>query len=216
MSLDLKIDFKQLPKKLQIALGVIAFNLLFFLFGTGLVDSLVDDYQGEERAARSRVEDAQKQTRALEQDLKMVQDNRQRYESIVARGMIGDQNRLAAVRLLETLRELHRIRSLDYQFEPAAAVASTGAETKDYDITRTNVMLDFQAVIDSDVFAFARRLDETFPGAVVVNSIKIARVGDPDPDIVKAVGEGDGVTLVKGTLGFAWRTANLRAEAQKK
>ncbi|MBF0305765.1 MAG: hypothetical protein HQL41_08975 [Alphaproteobacteria bacterium] len=216
MSLDLKIDFKQLPKKLQIALAVIAFDVLFFLFGTGFIDGLLEEYQGEERAARGRVETAQKDTRTAEQDLKMVQDNRQRYESIVARGMIGDQNRLAAVRLLETLREIHRIRNLDYQFEPAATVASTGPETKDYEITRTNVMLDFQAVIDADVFEFARRLDETFPGAVVVNAIKISRVGDPSDEILKAVAEGDGVTLVKGTLGFAWRTANLKPQAANK
>ena len=54
----------------------------------------------------------------VDEDLAYIAANQAAYDALLARGLVAEQDRLAAARLLEQLRDRHGLHVVRYSFSP--------------------------------------------------------------------------------------------------
>ena len=86
---------------------------------------MVYGYAGNQLSVRDRLasglQNLNYERTTVAEDLAFIEANQTSYEMLLERGLMAEQDRLAAARLLEQLRARHRVTGIHYSFSPQRA-----------------------------------------------------------------------------------------------
>ncbi len=179
-----------------------------------LASGVIYGYAGNQVSLRDRVAAGLRSLNAerttVTEDLAYLQANEASYEVLLAHGLLAEQDRLAAARLLEQLRARHRVTALHYSFSPQREAPLGPGRLAQMTLLSTDVTIDMTGVTDLDLLAFARALAEELAGDVRVVAFSLERRPAALPDLLLRLRAGEPVDLVDGRLQLEWRAVRWR------
>ncbi len=192
-------------RALRTPLILLGVNLVAGVLAAGVVY----DYAGHQLSSRHRVvtalHDLNSQRTTVAENLAFLHANQASYEMLLGHGLLAEQDRLAAARLLEQLRVRHRVNSIHYSFSPQRAAPLGPGRLAQMTLLSSDVTIDLTGVTDLDLLAFARGVANQLPGDVRVVGFSLERRSAVEPDLLARLRAGQPVDLVDGRLQFEWR-----------
>ncbi|MFA7430099.1 MAG: hypothetical protein WCZ23_08075 [Rhodospirillaceae bacterium] len=203
-------DFlRHLPRGSRIALGIITMTAVVALGALPFAFSAVDEAEAALRRLRAETNQTRGQAQQAALDYAYVQDNSGRYKDALARGVLDEQDRLAArQRMDELMNDAYLVRMA---YEMAAAESKPGPGG--YQIVSTPIKMEVASMLDRDIFVLLQSLETAFPGYGVVRGFRIARQDPVTEDALRRVTAGEPVPFLTGTVTFDWRSAQPPAGA---
>ena len=71
-------------------------------------------------------------------------------------------------------------------------------------VVRSDVVLDFSALSDEDVYGFLQSLQQDLPGAVKVTNMMLTRTNKVTDDQLRAIADRGRASMVKANIKFTW------------
>ncbi len=136
------------------------------------------ELQGQQvalRAAHARQQQGQTEARLIAQHLDA-------YQALIARGFIGEENRLAWIEAVHLANQDARLYGLTYTLSPrtAAPAALAGG----LPLKQTRMVLKMPVLVETDLPRFLDSLRVRAPGLFRVSSCRLARLSDAPPQPV--------------------------------
>ncbi|HQS81415.1 MAG TPA: hypothetical protein PKV42_03035 [Thiobacillus sp.] len=136
------------------------------------------DLQGQQAAlgaAHARQQQGQTEARLIAQHLDA-------YHALIARGFVGEENRLAWIEAVHLANQDARLYGLTYTLSPrtAAPAALAGG----LPLKQTRMVLKMPLLVETDLPRFLDALRVRAPGLFRVSSCRLARLSDAPPQPV--------------------------------
>jgi hypothetical protein len=197
-------------RALRIPLILLGVNLIGGLIAAGIVYG----YAGSQASLRDRLAAAMHslnhERATVDEDLAYIEANQAAYDALLARGLVAEQDRLAAARLLEQLRDRHGLHVVRYSFSPQREAALGEGRLAQMTLLTTEVTIDMTGLVDLDLLAFASAVAEGFSGDVRVVGLSLQRRFDAGPGLLARLRARERVDVVEGRLQLEWRTLRWR------
>jgi hypothetical protein len=197
-------------RALRIPLILLGLNLI----GGVLVAAVVYGYAGGQASLRDRLAAAMHslnhERATVDEDLAYIEANQPAYEALLARGIVAEQNRLAAARLLEQLRDRHGLHVVRYSFSPQREAPLGEGQLAQMTVLTTEVSIDMTGVTDLDLLAFVDSVTDSFSGDVRVVGLSLQRRFDAVPSLLARLRAKERVDVVEGRLQLEWRALRWR------
>jgi hypothetical protein len=197
-------------RALRIPLILLGLNLI----GGVLVTAVVYGYAGGQASLRDRLAAAMHslnhERATVDEDLAYIEANQAAYEALLARGLVAEQDRLAAARLLEQLRDRHGLHVVRYSFSPQREGPLGEGGLAQMTILTTEVSIDMTGVTDLDLLAFVDSVTDSFSGDVRVVGLSLQRRFDAVPSLLARLRAKERVDVVEGRLQLEWRALRWR------
>jgi hypothetical protein len=197
-------------RALRIPLILLGLNLI----GGVLVAALVFGYAGGQASLRDRLAAAMHslnhERATVDEDLAYIEAHQGAYEALLAGGLVAEQDRLAAARLLEQLRDRHGLHVVRYSFSPRREAPLGQGRLAQMTLLTTEVTVDMTGVTDLDLLAFVNSVGDSFSGDVRVVGLSLQRRFDAAPSLLARLRAGERVDMVEGRLQFEWRVLRWR------
>jgi hypothetical protein len=193
------------PRALRTPLILLGLNLAV----AGLAAGVVYGYTDSQESLRNRLAGAMRnlnyQRASVVDDLAYLDANRAEYDALLERGLVGNQDRLAAAQLLEQLSQRHGLDGIRYSFSPEQTAPLGTGRLAPMTLLTTAVVVDMTGLTDVDLLGFARAVADRFPGDVRITALDLERRQAVDRDLLGRTRAGERVVLVEGRLQFDWR-----------
>jgi hypothetical protein len=197
-------------RALRIPLVLLGLNLI----GGVLVAAVVYGYAGGQASLRDRLAAAMHslnhERATVDEDLAYIEANQPAYEALLARGLVAEQDRLAAARLLEQLRDRHGLHVVRYSFSPQREAPLGEGQLAQITVLTTEVSIDMTGVTDLDLLAFVDSVTDSFSGDVRVVGLSLQRRFDAVPSLLARLRAKERVDVVEGRLQLEWRALRWR------
>jgi hypothetical protein len=197
-------------RALRIPLVLLGLNLI----GGVLVAAVVYGYAGDQASLRDRLAAAMHslnhERATVDEDLAYIVANQAAYEALLARGLVAEQDRLAAARLLEQLRDRHGLHVVRYSFSPQREAPLGEGQLAQITVLTTEVSIDMTGVTDLDLLAFVDSVTDSFSGDVRVVGLSLQRRFDAVPSLLARLRAKERVDVVEGRLQLEWRALRWR------
>lgn len=173
----------------------------------------LDDYAAQVQQQTAEVDAAlfslRRDIRELRGDSTFVADKMPEYHALRQKGFLEPQSRLQAAGLLESLALNHKINELKYEFRPEERHKLT-VPRSEVEVVSTTMMLQLNALLDEDVFAFLEAVTQRLRGHVAIRGFRIGRTEEDLGGILKRVAAGTRPSSVTAQLVIDWTTMSVR------
>jgi hypothetical protein len=149
----------------------------------------------------------------LDMDIVNVKQQREKlleqkdiFEKLKRQGFFTPQNRIVARDRIEEIRELSSVLSARYTIKPALLESNREIKKAGHIILSSPFHIEIEALDDADIFRFIYLLQTSFPGHVSFDDIVIDKTEEVTESVLRNIGSGVPVVLVKADLDFTWRT----------
>jgi hypothetical protein len=174
-----------------------------------LVVAVVYGYAGNQVSLRDRLasglQSLNSRRTTVAEDLAFIEANGASYQALLERGLLAEQDRLAAARVLERLRARHRVNGIRYSFSPQRSAPLGPGRLARITLLSTELTIEMTGVTDLDLLAFAQGVADELQGDVRVIAFSLERRSEALPDPLARLRAGAPVDLVAGRLQLEWR-----------
>ena len=132
----------------------------------------VQHQQAALNAAHARQQQGQTEARLIAQHLDA-------YRALIARGFVGEENRLAWIEAVHLANQDARLYGLTYTLSPRAAAPPPLAGG--LPLKQTRMVLKMALLVETDLPRFLDALHARAPGVFRVNRCRLARITDAPP-----------------------------------
>lgn len=108
----------------------------------------------------------------------LIEQHRDAYQALVARGFVGPENRLAWLEAVQQANRDARLYGLDYSLEPRTVVQQPDLTVP---LGQTVMRIRMPMLVEDDLANFLSALQQRSTGIFRVRSCQIARSGDGAP-----------------------------------
>lgn len=136
------------------------------------------DLQGQQKAldaARARAQQGQREARQIAQHLDA-------YHAMIARGFVGEENRLAWIEAVHLANQDARLYGLTYTLSPRTAAPASLAGG--LPLKQTRMVLKMPMLVETDLPHFLDALRTRAPGLFRVSRCRLSRITDAAPQPV--------------------------------
>lgn len=184
--------------------------LLGVNLGLGLLTAgVVYGYAGTQFSRRDHLTSAMQglsqQRASVVDDLAYIEANQTAFDTLLEQGLLAEQDRIEAARLLEQLGRRHHLNDIRYSFSPQRSAPLGGGRLAQMTLLTTEVTIEMTAVLDVDLLSFARAVRAHLPSDVRVTGLTIERRHDAGPDLLARLRAAERVDVVSGQLQLEWR-----------
>jgi hypothetical protein len=123
-------------------------------------------------AARARQHQGQTEARLIEQHLDA-------YHALMARGFVGEENRLAWIEAVQLANRDARLYGLSYTLSPRAAAPA--ALASGLPLNQTRMVVKMPLLVETDLPRFVAALRARAPGVFRVDRCRLSRLSDAPP-----------------------------------
>ncbi|MHB1083788.1 MAG: hypothetical protein ACYCZA_02975 [Thiobacillus sp.] len=138
------------------------------------------------RAALQRQQTALNAARARQQqgqtEARMIAQHINAYHALIARGFIGEENRLAWIEAVQLANQDVRLYGLTYTLSPRVAAPPTLAGG--LPLKQTRMVVNMPLLVETDLPRFLDALRARAPGIFRVNQCRLSRITDAPPQAV--------------------------------
>lgn len=157
-------------------------------------------------ALKSKISQIRSDTFQLEDNYKLIQEQKFDYENLVQAGYFNTQDRLAFRRRMTDIQRYTQVLRASFDIAPAGIEANEKIKAAEHVILKSPVSVDIEALDDVDFYNFLFWLENGFPGHSQITSLNIKREEDVDDQTLRAIGSGTDLTMITGSVKFDWRT----------
>jgi hypothetical protein len=215
-----EIKIPDLPKPVQISIGVIGASLVLFVTLLFTLGSARDTAQSDVVRLRNDLQAVQSNLRQSKEDFDFIVANQSRFESLMGGDKLVPHTRRTAIRQMQSLASEAGLSELNYNFQAAAALTPDAVAQQPksnlYRVYVENIELTLGAPIDQGFYSFLAAAHDDFPGSMVVTEIDMSRAPVVTKEALNSVSRGDDSGLVKGKIRYSWRTAQQNQQDSKK
>jgi hypothetical protein len=215
-------EFKipNLPKPVQISLGVIGVSLVLFVVLMFTLGDALDTAQADASRLRNDMLAIQKNLKQSKEDFDFILANKERYETLISGEKLIPHTRRTAIRQMQSLASQAGLSSLNYNFQAAGSLTPEAVAQQPksalYRVYVENIELTLGAPLDQVFYAFIAAAFDDFPGSMVVTEFEIERAPSITKEELNKVSRGEDSGLVKGKIKYSWRTAQQNQQDSKK
>jgi hypothetical protein len=123
-------------------------------------------------AARARQQQGQTEARLIAQHLDA-------YQALIARGFVGEENRLAWIEAVQLANRDARLYGLSYTLSPRAAAPA--ALASGLLLNQTRMVVKMPLLVETDLPSFVDALYARAPGVFRVDRCRLSRLSDAPP-----------------------------------
>lgn len=123
-------------------------------------------------AARARQQQGQTEARLIAQHLDA-------YHALMARGFVGEENRLAWIEAVQLANRDARLYGLSYTLSPRAAAPA--ALASGLPLNQTRMVVKMPLLVETDLPRFVDALRARAPGVFRVDRCRLSRISDAPP-----------------------------------
>lgn len=161
--------------------------LLFAAVGMSAAGILWSSMQDTEaRADLQRQQAALDATRARQQqgqmEARLIAQHLDAYQALIARGFVGNENRLAWIEAAQLANQDALLYGLTYTLSPRAAAPATLASG--LPLKQTRMVVKMPLLVETDLPRFLDALRARAPGLFRVSQCRLSRIGDAPPQPV--------------------------------
>ena len=200
-------------RALRTPLILLGINLGSAVLAGGVVYGYADQQAARHDGLTATLQQLSQQRATAVEDLAYIEANRSAFDELLEGGLLADQDRLAAARLLEELARRHGLNGIRYSFDPQRAAPLGPGRLAEMTLLTTTIAIEMTAVLDRDVLAFARSAAAQLPGEVRVTGLRLERHEETGPNLLARLRDGVRVHLVAGRLQLDWRTLRWQGAA---
>ena len=130
---------------------------------------------------------AEQTLQRLNTEKKLIQQYRGAYQTLVARGFIGAENRLAWLEAVQQANRDARLYGLDYSLEPRAPVSASGLASPSSQLAKVSLLgqtvmkLRMPVLVEDDLTHFLDALQQRTPSLFRIRACQITRGVDTAP-----------------------------------
>lgn len=156
--------------------------------------------------ARSDLETKREEIKKLKLEYVLLQSQLRSYKELEAKGFFNDQNRVKAQESFEKLRNISGVLKAKYDIQAGIRVEDAKAKEANYVVLKSPVTVELDSLDDGDIYSFVKLIQERFPGKVDIATINVTKNEKMTSGILRKIGSGEPVTMVKSKIEFDWRT----------
>lgn len=193
--------------------SVIITLLLLTLLSAGgaylLYDYLIplkETKEAEVSKVQAEIEAKRAEVAKLKEEFILLQIQLRKFKELEAKGFFNNQNRVKAKESFAELGVLAGVLNTRYQIDSGILTDVRQASEANSVIVKSPVTLNIDSLDDVDVMTFIKGLQEKFPGSVDFTAVELERTEDLDADVLKKIGRGDPIIMVRAKITFDWRT----------
>jgi hypothetical protein len=199
---------------LRTPLILLGINLAVGVLTAGVVYGYGDDQLSRRDRLTSALQTLSYHRATVAEDQAYIEANQAAYDALIAGGLLAEQDRLEAARLLELLGRQHGLHGIRYSFSPQRSAPLGPGRLAQTTLLTTEVAIEMTAALDLDLLAYARSVAARLPGDVRVIGFSLERRYDVDPDLLGRLRAGQRVDVVAGRLRLEWRALRGRGAAE--
>lgn len=192
----------------------IVYFILFLLVLVGGSGYLIYDYlvpmreQADQELSNTKaaVQAKYNEVAKMKEEFILLQSQLRDFKELEARGFFDDQNRAKASDAFNKLADRVGILKASVSFASGDVVANDLATLAKQMVIKSHGVVDVESLDDVDVYTLLKYMQEKYPGNIDVTSLKLERDGVFDINMIRSIGRGDPVPMVKGSFEFDWRT----------
>ncbi len=196
----------------------VVFFILFLLFVGGGGGYLVYDYlmpvreksERELAATKAAIKAKYQEVAKMKEEFILLQSQLRDFKDLEARGFFGDQDRALATEDFSKLVDRTGILQANLKFEAGKVVPNKMADDAKQIVIKSHGKIDIESLDDVDVYTLLKYMQERYPGGVDVTKVTLDRTETLSADMLRQIGGGTPVPLVKGSIEFDWRTMTSR------
>lgn len=134
------------------------------------------------RIEQNRANDAARQKlQRSNTEKQLIEQHRDAYQALIARGFVGPENRLAWLEAVQQANRAANLYGLDYSLEPRSMVELPGLGVP---LGMTVMKIRMQMLVEDDLTQFLSALQQRSTSLFRVRACQIARSGDGAPQAI--------------------------------
>ncbi|HNQ92119.1 MAG TPA: hypothetical protein PKI93_04235 [Alphaproteobacteria bacterium] len=169
-----------------------------------------ESIENELQSTRSEVSAKYNEVQKMKEEFVLLQSQLRTFKELEARGFFDNQDRAAAVDNFTKLVNRVGILLAKVNFESGEIVKNDLADQAKQVVIKSHGKVELQSLDDVDVYTLMKYMQERFPGSVDVTSLKLERTETLNAAVLRQIGSGTPLALVKGSFEFDWRTMTSR------
>lgn len=201
-------------RRLLILLAMVAINAAF---GAGLYYYMRPQevsLENELSSVKTAISSKEGDIANLQVELDKLIEQRDTFKHLKKMGFFSTQDRIDARERIDEIRELSRVLSVKYLIKPAVLESNENIERANHVILSSSFHVDIDALDDMDIYRFMYLLKTSFPGHVSFDKIELVKLTDVNEPVLKKIGSGEPVVVVRARIDFTWRTILPEDEAK--
>ena len=192
--------------KALLILILCASMVLLFLYNQKM---LMPNLQKQERQLRTAQSEISKMTGDMDQlrnSLEKFEKEKLDFERVQKLGFFDLQDRVKADATVSAIQRESRLIAAKYSIKPASTISNQKLRDAGYKILNTDMDFDLEAIEDNDIYKFIYILNYGFPGQIIIKNLDISRPVKVTQPILRKIGGGEAVAVVKASLKVSWQT----------
>lgn len=162
----------------------------------------------------SEIASKKSEVNRLRNEFDEIQKQKEFYGRLQDAGFMSNQNRLVARRRITEIQKYSKVLKVGYDISPADVEYRKETGDVNYVVLSSPIKAEIEALDDIDIYAFIFWMENAFPGHVAATKLELTRTLDINDATLRAIGSGSFPTMVKGSVGFRWRTIVPEAEVK--
>ncbi len=159
------------------------------------------------RSVKGEISSKESELTRLQEEFEKIEEMRDRFQALETSGFFGEQDRVVARKKIEEIQEISRVLSASYVINAAKFEKNADLKKARHVMLSSPVSVSIEALDDIDVYRFIYLLQATFPGHVRVDRVELSRATRVNDSVIRQIGAGRPIPLVKAGVDFTWRTA---------
>lgn len=182
------------------------FTAVFFFYGTYVLAPQIQDSKKQLSVNKGEISQLTEDINKLVEGIKTFESQKQAFERIKEVGFFDPQNRLETRQRLNEMQKESRLLSAKFSINSAVTEPNKLAREAGHKILNTEISFTLDALEDIDIYNFIYLMNYGFPGQILITDLAITKEQDITQPLLRKIGNGDYVPLVKAELKANWRT----------
>ena len=143
----------------------------------------------------------------------LLQSQLRTFKELEARGFFDNQDRSVAVDNFTKLVDRAGLLKAKVSFASGQVIPNDLVKQANHILVKSHGSVEVQSLDDVDVYTLVKYMQERFPGSIDITSLKLERTETMNAAVLRQIGSGNPLALVKGNFEFDWRTMTMDANA---
>lgn len=199
---------------------IVYFVLLLLLIvgggGYALYDYLIPAREQLDRqlsSTRSAVDSKYHEVVKMKEEFVLLQSQLRTFKELEARGFFDNQDRAAAVENFTKLVDRVGLLKAKINFASGEVIPNDLAKQAKQILIKSHGTVEVESLDDVDVYTLLKYMQERYPGSVDITKMRLERTETMNAAILRQIGSGNPLAMVRGNFEFDWRTMTSSGDA---
>ena len=193
-------------KKVFLLLLLIVVAVSLFVLNTYYLAPQTNKLQKELQINEAEARDLTAKINTLANNHERFSEQKTRFDFIQQTGFFNPQQRLEVRKLITELKVRSGVTSVRFSMGAVNVETNDKAQEVNHKLLKTEVTYDVGAIEDTDIYNFLFMLSYGFPGIIEIKDVMIERPAKLTQPVLRKVGAGESVVLVKANIKTVWWT----------